>query len=64
MGLATAQMKKVKDILKAVDRYAQGEVNEVMESRNFDLRFQEPGETVCDFLTSIRDLASTCNFYE
>ena len=62
MGLTSAQMKSVPDILKAVDKYAQGQVNEVMESRNFHLRVQEPGESFYDFLTSLRDLASTCNF--
>ena len=62
MGLTSAQMKSVPDILKAVDKYAQGQVNEVIESRNFHLRVQEPGESFYDFLTSLRDLASTCNF--
>ena len=62
MGLTSTQMKSVPDILKAVDKYAQGQVNEVMESRNFHLKVQEPGESLYDFLNSLRDLASTCNF--
>ena len=64
MGLISAQMKSVPDILKAVDKYAQGQVNEVTESRNFHLRVQEPSESFYDFLTSLRDLASTCNFFD
>ena len=33
-----------------------------MQSRNFHSRVQQPGESFYDFLTSLRDLASTCNF--
>ena len=56
------QRSKVKDIIVAIERYVQGQINETVERRNFRRRVQQEGETFDDFLVSLRELAKTCNF--
>lgn len=38
-----------------------GQINETVERRNFHGRSQQQGESLDDFLVSLRDLAKTCS---
>ena len=50
------------EVIKALRVHAHGQINVVMERRNFNLRTQQPGEMFDDFLTSLKELAKTCDF--
>ena len=60
LGLSEDQRKDVKQIVSAIQRYVEGQVNESVERRNFRKRVQQPGETFDDFLVSLR--AKPANF--
>ena len=62
LGLSTAQRGKVKDIIAAIQRHVEGQVNESVERRRFRQRKQQQGESFDDFLVSLRELAKTCKF--
>ena len=62
LGLTADQRGKAKDVIAAVERYVQGQINETVERRNFRRRVQQEGEMFDDFLVSLRELAKTCNF--
>lgn len=62
LGLTTEQQANAGEIIKAIKRYVEGQVNESVERRNFRKRIQQPGECFDDFLVSLRELAKTCNF--
>ena len=48
--------------IDALERYANGQINEVIERKKFNERVQSQGESVDDFLTSLKELARSCNF--
>ncbi len=48
--------------MEAIQRYVEGQINESVERRNFRRRTQQPGESLDDFLVSLRELAKTCHF--
>ena len=50
------------NILKRLEEYAKGQVNEVIERRHFNSRAQQEGETLDDYLVALKELATTCNF--
>ena len=52
----------VTTVLRRLELYAKGQVNEVLERRNFNMRGQQEGECFDDFLIALRELSSTCNF--
>ena len=62
LGLTTKQLRKTTEIIAAIERYVQGQINESVERRNFRRRVQQEGETFDDFLVSLRELAKTCSF--
>ena len=62
LGLTAEQKLSVSEIVSAVQRYVEGQVNESVERRNFRRRVQQPGETFDDFLVSLRELSKTCKF--
>ena len=62
LGLTAAQRGKVKDIIKAIESYVQGEINETVERQHVRRHVQQDGETVNDFLVSLRESAKTCKF--
>ena len=62
LGLSTAQRGKIKDIIAAIQRHVDGQVNESVERRHFRQRKQQQGESFDDFLVSLRELAKTCKF--
>ena len=62
LGLTADQKKSVSEIVEAIQRYVDGQVNESVERRNFRRRAQQQGETFDDFLVSLRELAKTCKF--
>ena len=62
LGLTTEQLQKTTEIIAAIERYVQGQINESVERRNFRRRVQQEGETFDDFLVSLRELAKTCSF--
>ena len=49
-------------ILDALEKHILGRVNVTMENRNFRKRCQEKNEAFDDFLVSLRQLATTCEF--
>ena len=64
LGLSEAQRGNAGDIVKAMHMgvYMTGQLNESVERRTFQRRTQQPGESFDDFLVSLRELATTCNF--
>ena len=62
LGLSDEQRNSVSEIIAAIQRYVDGQVNESVERRNFRRRVQQPGETFDDYLVSLRELAKTCKF--
>ena len=62
LGLTDAQRSDVAEIVAAIQRYVEGQVNESVERRTFRKRVQQPGETFDDFLVSLRELSKTCKF--
>ena len=63
LGLTEEQRSRANDIIAAIERYVQGQINESVERRNFRRRVQQEGETFDDFLVSLRELAKTCSFW-
>ena len=62
LGLTTEQRGKATEIIAAIERYVQGQINESVERCNFCRRVQQERETFDDFLVSLRELAKTCSF--
>ena len=62
LGLSVADKKDGDKILDALEKHVIGQVNETMENRNFRKRHQEKNEAFDDFLVSLRQLATTCQF--
>ena len=62
LGLTIAQRWNAKEIVKAIQQYVEGHVNESVERRNFRRHTQQPGESFDDFLVALRELAKTCKF--
>ena len=62
LGLTEEQRSRANDIITAIERYVQGQINESVERRNFRRRVQQEGETFDDFLVSLRELVKTCSF--
>ena len=57
LGLTSDQRKSVTDIVNAIERYVDGQVNESVERRNFRKRVQHPGESFDDFLVGLHELS-------
>ena len=47
---------KPDEVIAALKRHVQGQLNVVIERRNFNLRDQKEGESLDDFLTDLREL--------
>ena len=62
MNLPDVDKNDCRSVIKALRSHAQGQLNVVMERRNFNLRQQHDGESFDDFLTDIKELAKTCQF--
>ena len=62
LGLTAEQKRSVSEIVSAVQRCVEGQVNESVERRNFRRRVQQLGETFDDFLVSLMELSKTCKF--
>ena len=62
LGLSDAQRGSATEIVAAIQRYVEGQINESVERRTFRRRVQQPGESFDDFLVSLRELAKTCQF--
>lgn len=62
LGLNDAQKKDQAQTIAALKQHIEGQINETIERRNLRQRHQLAGESVDDFLVSLRDLAKTCNF--
>ena len=52
----------VEKSIDALEKYANGQVNEVIERKKFNERVQAQGESFDDFLTSLKELVRSCNF--
>ena len=49
-------------IMKKFDAHIMGEVNETYERYKYNKRDQALGESIDDYVSSLKDLAKTCNF--
>ena len=54
----------LKDVLDAFDTYCRPKCNETVERFRFNVRKQEPGETIETFITDLKTLAANCNYGE
>ena len=61
-NLSSDAQKTPDTVIDALRTHARGQVNVVMERRNFNLRSQHAGELFDDFVMDLRDLAKTCDF--
>lgn len=61
VGLTDKQQSRANNIISVIERYIQGQINELVERHNFHGRVQQ-GEIFDDFLVSLRELAKTCSF--
>ena len=57
-----AQRNNLSAVLSHLERYARGQVNEVIERRTFNMCSQLEGESFDDFATRLRDLSRDCGF--
>ena len=55
-------MKQPSEIIRAMQEYVDGHVNETVERRNFRRRKQQPGESFDDFVIALCELIKTCKF--
>lgn len=62
LELSDSERLDVKASISALEKYANGQVNEVLERKRFNERVQGDGENFDDFLTSLRELSRSCNF--
>ena len=62
LNLPAAARDNTVEVIKALRVHAHGQLNVVMERRNFNLRNQQEGEAFDDFYTDIKELAKTCEF--
>ena len=62
LSLTAAQLGDAEQTVTAITEYVEGQINESVERHHFRQRRQQPGESVDDFLVSLRELAKTCNF--
>ena len=62
LQLSKAQIKKLSAIIKAMQRYADGHINETMEHHKFHRWTQQQGETFDVYFIPSRELAKTCKF--
>ena len=62
LGLSADQRRDAREIVRAIQLYVDGQLNESVERRAFRRRTQQSGESFDDFLVSLRELAKTCNF--
>ena len=62
LTLSENDKKDIKVIIKAIETFARGIVNETLEQHNFNNRNQEEGEKFDDFLTDLKTLSKNCNF--
>ena len=53
LGLNEEQKGSVEAIIRAIQRYVEGHINETVERHNFRQRTQQPGEPFDDFLVSL-----------
>ena len=62
LRLSKAQIKKLSAIIKAMQRYLDGHINETMEHHKFYRRTQQQGKTFDVYLIPSRELAKMCKF--
>ena len=64
LNLSLDEEKKnvTKEVIAALQEYANGQINTVIERRNFNQRTQKSGESFDDFFTDLKSLVQTCNF--
>ena len=62
LALTPAQKESPAEIVKAIEVFAKGTINETLERHQFNCRQQQEGEKFDDFLTELKFLATNCNF--
>ena len=62
LELTETQRADPEAVLTALESFAVGQINEVIERKKFNERRQADGEIFDDFLTSLRELSHACNF--
>lgn len=62
MEFVNGEVKDLPTILRKFDTFTIGEVNETYERYVFNIRIQDPTETIDSYVTILRTLAKSCNF--
>jgi len=62
LGLTDEARNDVPQIIRALQHYVDGHVNETVERRTFRKRVQHEGEIFDNFFISLRELVKTCKF--
>ncbi len=62
LRITEAQRGDATEIVTAIQRYVEGEINESVERRTFRRCFKQPEESFDKFFVSLRELAKTCKF--
>ena len=64
MNLPDSDKTDPTKVIAALKMHAVGQLNVVMEGRNFNLHAQQDSESFDDFYTDLKDLSKTCEFCE
>ena len=64
LPLTAEQRGDIKLVKEAFTKHYTSQVKVVFERFKFNSRIQKPGDSFLTFLTSLRDLMATCDFYE
>ena len=62
LNLSADEAKDIKEILKKLEAFAKGTVNETLERHTFNSRKQDEDECFDDFLTDLKVLIKNCNY--
>lgn len=60
--LSEENWKKLSEIIKGFDNFANGETNETYEQYVFNSHDQKEGESIDAYVGELRTLAQSCNF--
>ena len=62
LGLSEEDRNNAEAVIAAIKHHVDGHINESMERHRLRRRVQQLGESIDDYLVSLRELAKTCNF--
>ena len=62
LTFGTDETKDMKTVIMKLEETFTGELSETYERYMFNLRKQQSGESIDDYVTDLRNLAKSCNF--